>query len=267
MTRTALLAQLASVPGDTAANAGRLARALAEHPDVDIAVFPELYLGGYDLRALETAARPVGCDELAQVAGAAAACLDCGGRRLRRAPIEGGVSRTRSSASTATEDSQASIARLQLFAGEQRERSWPATGCASCSWRASPSACRSASSVEFPEPARGLAFAGAELFVTASANMDPYTGDHELASRARALENRLPHLYVNAVGSPNGLQLVGHDRSIDAGGVVLCRCPERRRGTARRTDRHWPGCDDERVDYLRHLPRALRVGRRLTAHL
>jgi predicted amidohydrolase len=55
----ALLAQLESVLKDPAANAARAAEALAAHPEADIAVFPELFLSAYDLRALdETARRP-----------------------------------------------------------------------------------------------------------------------------------------------------------------------------------------------------------------
>ena len=69
----ALLAQLESVLRDPPANAARAAEALAAHPEADIAVFPELFLGAYDLRALDETARPVDCDELATVAAAAAA--------------------------------------------------------------------------------------------------------------------------------------------------------------------------------------------------
>ena len=55
-----------------------------------------------------------------------------------------------------------------------------------------------------PEPARALAVAGAELLVTAAANMEPFDGDHALAARARALDNRLPHLYVNRAAARAG---------------------------------------------------------------
>jgi (R)-amidase len=75
--------------------------------------------------------------------------------------------------------------------------------------------------IEFPEPARELAAAGAELLVTASANMAPFGPDHERATRERALENRLPHLYTNGVGAIGGLRLVGGSRSVDAAGTVL----------------------------------------------
>ncbi len=75
--------------------------------------------------------------------------------------------------------------------------------------------------IEFPEPARELAAAGAELLVTASANMAPFGPDHEVATRVRAAENRLPHLYANGVGDIGGFRLVGGSRSVDAGGAVL----------------------------------------------
>jgi len=112
--------------------------------------------------------------------------------------------------------------------------------------------------IEFPEPPRQLARAGAELLVTASANMDPFGTDHELATRARALENRIPHLYVNAVGAMGDLRFTGRSRSVDAGGAVLAEAASDEEtllvapvGTA--------GADDDRVDYLRQLPADLKV--------
>ena len=44
-----LLAQRSPVPGDPARNAADAAEVLAEYPDVDLAVFPELFLCGYDV--------------------------------------------------------------------------------------------------------------------------------------------------------------------------------------------------------------------------
>jgi predicted amidohydrolase len=75
--------------------------------------------------------------------------------------------------------------------------------------------------VEFPEPARLLARAGAEVLVTVAANMHPYGPDHELATRARALDNRRPHVYVNQVGSHGGLTFAGGSAAIDAGGRAV----------------------------------------------
>jgi predicted amidohydrolase len=106
--------------------------------------------------------------------------------------------------------------------------------------------------VEFPEVARALARSGADLLVTSSANMTPFFGDHLLATRARALDNRLPHVYTNRVGSEGGHEFVGGTRAITSDGEVQAEAPDAvedvlivdviDRGTA-----------DERVDYLAHL--------------
>jgi predicted amidohydrolase len=44
----ALIAQLRPVPGDIDANVGRAERVLAEHPSAELAIFPELFLSGYE---------------------------------------------------------------------------------------------------------------------------------------------------------------------------------------------------------------------------
>jgi predicted amidohydrolase len=111
--------------------------------------------------------------------------------------------------------------------------------------------------MEFPEPARALAAAGADLLVTAAANMEPYYADHELASRARALDNRLPHVYVNRVGAQAGLRFVGGSRLIAPDGSVQLQCPE---GESLTTATLPPGDQgDEEVQYLAQVPRRLPV--------
>jgi hypothetical protein len=59
--------------------------------------------------------------------------------------------------------------------------------------------------------------------------MEPYGAEHELAARARALENRRPHLYVNATGSCGALTFVGESCAIDSSGrrVALAGAGER----------------------------------------
>jgi predicted amidohydrolase len=74
--------------------------------------------------------------------------------------------------------------------------------------------------VEFPEVARTLAARGADLLVTISANMAPFGPDHDLASRARALENGVPHLYANRVGAEAGLEFVGESRAVNPWGRI-----------------------------------------------
>ena len=111
--------------------------------------------------------------------------------------------------------------------------------------------------IEFPEPARALAVAGAELLVTVSANMEPYGDDHEVATRARALENRVPHVYANAVGEVGRNRFVGLSRSIGAGGDVLAAAGRAEELLVAPLGRS--GAPSEHVDYLRQLPEPLPV--------
>jgi predicted amidohydrolase len=215
----AILVQLASVPGQTQANAGRAVEILSAHPNVDLAVFPELFLGGYDLSLMPQSARSPDSLELQSIAAAAAAAST--------AVVVGFAERAEDGIFF---NSVACIDRDGSLAGIYRKRRL--FGAEPDSFRAGdehrvvrlagldvgPLICFD---IEFPEPARELAAAGAELLVTASANMAPFGPDHEVATRARALENRLPHLYTNGVGAIGGLRLVGGSRSVDASGVVL----------------------------------------------
>jgi len=254
----ALLAQLESVRGETQTNAERAISALAAHPDVDIAVFPELFLGGYSMSRLAETARPADCDELRAIAAAAAAAAT--------AVVVGFAERVnggRVANSVACIDRDGRLAgvyrKLQLF-GAERDAFEPGAGLRLVSLAGVDVGPLICFDIEFPETARELARAGAELLVTASANMDPFAPDHELASRSRALENRLPHLYANAVGTIGGLRLVGCSRSVDASGAVLAEAGTDAEvllvapvGTA--------GTGDERVDYIRNLPQNLNVER------
>jgi (R)-amidase len=215
----ALLAQLASVPGQTQANADRAVEILGAHPDVEIAVFPELFVGGYDLSLVPQSARAPDSAELRSIAAAAAAAST--------AVVVGFAERADDGSffnSVACIDRDGSLSgvyrKTRLFGAEPDAFQ---AGDEHCVVRLSgvdvgPLICFD---VEFPEPARELAAAGAELLVTASANMAPFGPDHEAATRARALENRLPHLYANGVGAIGGFQLIGGSRSVDASGVVL----------------------------------------------
>jgi (R)-amidase len=215
----ALLAQLASVRGQTQANADRAVEILGAHPDVEIAVFPELFLGGYDLSLVLQSARAPDSSELNSIAAAAAAAST--------AVVVGFAERAEDGSlfnSVACIDRDGSLAgvyrKTRLFGAEpdvfragDEQRVVRLTGL-----DVGPLICFD---VEFPEPAREVAAAGAELLVTISANMAPFWPDHEVATRARALENRLPHLYTNGVGAIGGFQLVGGSRSVDPSGVVL----------------------------------------------
>jgi predicted amidohydrolase len=251
----ALLAQLESALRNPRANAERAAEALAAHPEADIAVFPELFLSAYDLRALDETARPADCPELAEVARAAA--------RTATAVVvgfaeQGGRGSLFNSVACFDRDgTRAGVYRkAQLFAGERKVfspgrelRIVRLAGLA-----VAPLICFD---VEFPELPRALAQAGAELFVTASANMEPYADDHELATRARALENHVPHLYANAVGTIGRLRFVGRSRSVSASGEVVAEAGAGEALLVAPVET--AAAVDESLDYLRQLPGPLPV--------
>lgn len=223
----ALLAQLEPDPARIDANVAAVTSALAEHPDVSLAVFPELFLTGYDPARAAAHALTPDADAFARIMIAAA--------RHGTAVMVGFAERTADGVANALACISAdggwagTYRKTHLFGREERAAYVAGdvlevielAGC-----RVGPLICFD---MEFPEPARALARAGCELLVTVAANMEPCGGDHELAARARALDNRLPHLYVNRTGRQVGLQFVGASAAIDSGGspiTVLGSGPE-----------------------------------------
>lgn len=255
----ALLAQLGSIAGDLDRNAARAAEALAAHPEADLAVFPELFLSGYLTEGIDELACGPDAQPLRQIAEAAAASAT--------AVIVGFPERrdgARPANAVACIDRGGALAgvyrKTQLF-GAEREAFSPGSELLLVELagrRVAPLVCFD---VEFPEPARQLAVAGAELIAVSSANMEPFYVDHEVGTRARAVENRLPVVYANAVGELAGLVFVGGSRSVAPSGDLLAEEPEaiERLILAEVGE---PGIDDERVDYLRYLPAPLPIASR-----
>jgi (R)-amidase len=251
----ALLAQLESVLRDPRANAERAVAALEAHPDVDLAVFPELFLSAYDLHSLDETAIAPGGDEIAAVAAASAVAGTAVVVGFAERLADGAVAN-----SAACVDRDGTLAgvyrKTQLFA-EERKVFRPGDDLRLVRLAGLLVAPLICFDVEFPEPVRALAVAGAELLVSVSANMEPYGDDHELATRSRSLENHLPHLYANAVGVVRSHRFVGRSRSVGAAGEVLAQAGGGEEllvvpvGTA--------GAASEHVDYLRQLPEELPV--------
>lgn len=253
-----LLAQLDPAPRDLDANAEAVAGALAAAPEAELAVFPELFLSGYetdDVGALALDPAAAGTP-LATVRAAAA--------EHGTAVLVGFVERTpdggaaNAVACVERDGSLAAVYRkTHLFGGEERAAFTPGDGLLVVTLagrRVGPLICFD---VEFPEPARALAKAGAELLVTVAANMEPYGPDHALAARARALDNRLPHVYVNRVGDEAGLRFVGGSAAIAAGGRPVAELGEA--AGARLVELALDPGDDEAVNYLEHLREDLPV--------
>lgn len=212
-----LLGQVAPVAGPAEQNLPTLARALAQHPDVDLAVFPELFLTGFDLPSVGRHAVPVDGDAVERVQAVAA--------KTSTAVILGYAERAGRSLydSLLVVDADGSIAgnhrKTHLFGDEN---SYFCTGSQLQCVRAldltiAPMICYE---LEFPEVARVLAAQDADLLVGVAANMDPYGSEHRIAIQARALENRTPLVYVNRVGEAGDLHFVGGSCVVGPNGAV-----------------------------------------------
>jgi len=75
--------------------------------------------------------------------------------------------------------------------------------------------------LEFPEVARQLTLNEADVIVTISANMQPFETYHRTYHRSRAMENGRPHVLCNRVGSERELDFLGNSRICDARGNLL----------------------------------------------
>jgi predicted amidohydrolase len=242
----ALLAQLSPEVGAVGKNAERAAKTVAEHPDADLAVFPELYLSGYTFRNLEQVSRDAHADELRLIQAAAAA--------TRTAVIIGFAERRKdgfgnSAACIDTAGRLVAIYRKSLLFGDEADVFTAGEELVVVSLAGRKIAPLICFDIEFPEPARRVAQAGAELIATISANFKPFAIDHSIPTLSRAMENRLPHLYSNMVGSSEGFEFVGGSRSMSPLGEVLYQAPADQEDVAIVPVADRAGVD-ERADYL-----------------
>jgi predicted amidohydrolase len=257
-----LLAQLAPTPGRPDLNADQVCAALAAHPRADLACFPELYLTGYaPLRAGQDA---LGRDslELGRIASAAAqhgtsVVVGFAERLASKQPRGQEPAGNSVACFDATGELRGIYRKTHLFGNAERTAftagdelllvtlSGLAVGPLICF------------DMEFPEPARSLCLAGAELLVTLAANMVPYGPEHALAARARALDNRCPHVYVNRIGDESGCSFAGGSCVIAPDGEVWLQLGEEEAIV----EFELPGAPDRNadLDYLRHRRPALRV--------
>jgi predicted amidohydrolase len=252
-----LLAQLAPAPGDAGANLTTLEDALRQHRDADLALFPELFLTGYEpARARERALDADG-EELRRVARAARA----NGTSVIVGFAERTPDRTLNSVAVFDGDgtSLGTYAKTHLFGANEQAAFAPGQTLLTVEIggaRIAPLICFD---TEFPEPARAVAAAGAELLVTVAANPRPYGPDQELAVRARALDNRRPHVYVNRVGEEAGLVFVGGSCVVTGTGAVVEQLGEH--PELRLVDVDLSEAPEPDVDYLKHVRADLTVER------
>lgn len=186
----------------------------------DMVLFPELFLGGYVTDAPETVATNAEGHEFEALGQACARSGTAAILGFTEQLGDGGFGN--SAACFAADGKLAGIYRkANLFGAAERTafREGDSMTVVRIADRlVGPQICFD---VEFPEPSRLMARAGADLLATISANMEPYAADHRLAARARALDNRLPHLYVNRVGTHAGLTFTGQSCVIAADGTVI----------------------------------------------
>ncbi len=215
------LAQLAPLPRDVEANLERACALVDSSGGSDLVVLPELFLSGYELEdpagyavelrgdemcRLGRVARAAGTAVIVGVAERAeggtantAACLDASGRLVDayRKTHPFGAER------------DAYVEGRELVTVGLAGR---AVGLMICF------------DMEFPEVARTLAGQGADMLVTISANGPPFGPDHAVFARARALENGLPHVYVNRAGEQDGLDFCGESVVVDPEGRTIAEC-------------------------------------------
>jgi (R)-amidase len=215
------LAQLSPRLREIEANIETIRRVVAEHPEADLVVFPELFLSGYTLTNIDELAVRGDSPELkcvADIARESSTALLFGAAER----VSGGIANSAFCA-----DEQGTIAavyrKVQLYGGEESDAF--ITGdelivVEMCGLKMGVMICFD---VEFPEVARSLARAGAELLVTISANMEPFGNDHAVFVSARALENGLPHVYVNQVGPVENLTFVGGSTVVSSDGEIYAQ--------------------------------------------
>src|SRR5215213_5898651 len=218
---TVVLAQLSPRLRQTKANIETIGRIVAEHPEADLIVFPELFLSGYTLSNIDGLAVHLDGPELKMVADMA---RESSTALIFGAPerVSGGIAN-----SAFCVDERGAIAavyrKVQLYGGEESDAFVAGNELLIvelCGLKMGLMICFD---IEFPEVARALARAGAEMLVTISANMEPFGNDHAVFLSARALESGLPHVYVNQVGPVEKLTFVGGSAIVSPDGEIYAQ--------------------------------------------
>jgi predicted amidohydrolase len=212
------LAQLNPTLRDTAENVQTMRGVIAEHGDADLVVFPELFVSSYTVNGLDELALDLDGPEVRSVARAA---QENGTTVIFGAP-ERVVTGVTNSAIYVDRRGEVvgSYRKIHLF-GDERTAFVVGEESVIVDVDGLKVGLMICFDVEFPEVARSLAQAGADLLVTISANMEPFGRDHEVFSTARALENGVPHLYVNQVGIGEAFTFPGGTMAVSADGDRL----------------------------------------------
>lgn len=220
-----LLAEIAPVPGDPAANLDRIEACLAGGAACDLALFPELFLSGYRVgdRLHALALRPEGAavDRLREAARRHGCTLVLG------APVvhPGRSGETQNAAVLVRPDGSLSVQAkrfLPTFGPFEEGRYFTAEA------RSTPLAVAGhpvgfaiCYDTFFPEIFRELAQQGSELFAILSASPITSRRLFERLLPARAIENGASVLYVNRVGVEDGVVFGGGSGGWDPRGEPI----------------------------------------------
>lgn len=210
------LVQTDPIRGDVPANVDRLREAIdrADGDGVDLLVFPELALTGYHLSAVEFRERreaiESGLTRLADVADDVTVVVGSPTYDPLRnsAVVLAGGERVGNYHKTHLYAAEAGVFEAG-DAIEPIETPVGTLGVEICY------------DLEFPEVARELALGGADLLVTVSANMRPFSAYQDAYLRVRAMENAVPHLLCNRVGREDGTDFFGGSAAVDVHGDPL----------------------------------------------
>ena len=212
------LAQLKPRPRDVPANLARAKDLLAANAASDLVVLPELFLSGYQLADVEPLAIDLDGPELGELRDAARAAST--GVVIGAAErIAAGVANSAICIDSTGE--LAGVYRKTHLFGAERDAYVPGDSLSTIRLGTHTLGVMICFDMEFPEVARTLAAQDADLLVTISANPVPFALDHDLFARTRALENGLPHVYVNRVGEEDRIAFCGGSLALDPDAAVL----------------------------------------------
>jgi predicted amidohydrolase len=240
-------------PREVPANVARATEVVAESATSDLVVLPELFLSGYQLEDVEPLAIDLDGPEVGELRAAA--------REASAGLVVGAAERTAAGVANSAicidrTGELAGVYRKTHLFGAESEVYVPGDSLSTVALDGRAVGVMICFDMEFPEVARTLAAQSADLLVTISANSPPFELDHDLFARTRALENGLPHVYVNRVGREDDLEFCGGSLALDPDAGVLAEAgPESERVlTAEVGD---PGRRDARTRYRELLREGL----------
>ncbi len=221
------LAQVAPRPRDVRANLAGARELIHASAGSDLVVLPELFLPGYELHDVEELAVDADGSEVGELREAA---RDAGAGVVVGLAERVGGAVANSAVCIDSSGELAGVYRKTHPFGEEREAYAAGEELVTVELGGRVLGLMICFDMEFPEGARALAERGADLLVTISANSPPFELDHDVFARARALENGLPHVYVNRVGEEDGLRFSGGSLALDPDARVLAEAgPEEER--------------------------------------